>query len=78
MQTLKVKAKVGSDGHLHVDVPTTLAAGEIKALLLFDDDKPSDAYPMEPALLSEKTLAEDWEGAEEDEAWAHLQPATLS
>ena len=29
----------------------------------------------ETALLSEAVLAEDWERAEEDAAWAHLQPA---
>ena len=28
----------------------------------------------ETALLSETVLAEDWAGAEEDAAWAHLQP----
>ena len=28
----------------------------------------------EPALLSEKSLAEDWNRPEEDEAWSHLQP----
>ena len=27
------------------------------------------------ALLSEAALAEDWNRAEEDAAWAHLQPA---
>ena len=27
----------------------------------------------ETALLSEKTLAEDWLRPEEDEAWSHLQ-----
>jgi hypothetical protein len=26
-------------------------------------------------LLSEAVLAEDWNRPEEDEAWAHLQPA---
>jgi hypothetical protein len=26
------------------------------------------------ALLSEAVLAEDWDKAEEDAAWAHLQP----
>ena len=29
----------------------------------------------EMALLSEAALAEDWLRPEEDEAWAHLQPA---
>ena len=30
------------------------------------------------ALLSEAALAEDWSRAEEDAAWAHLQPAKSS
>jgi hypothetical protein len=30
------------------------------------------------ALLSEAALAEDWSRTEEDNAWAHLQPGTLS
>ena len=34
-------------------------------------DEPSDA--LETALLSEATLAKDWNQPEEDAAWAHLQ-----
>lgn len=30
------------------------------------------------ALLSEAALAEDWSRAEEDAAWAHLQPGKSS
>jgi hypothetical protein len=30
--------------------------------------------PSETALLSEASLATDWNRPEEDEAWAHLQP----
>ncbi|MBF0178229.1 MAG: hypothetical protein HQL63_15490 [Magnetococcales bacterium] len=32
---------------------------------------------MDPALLpfAESSLSRDWERPEEDEAWAHLQPA---
>lgn len=29
----------------------------------------------ETAILSEAALATDWNRAEEDEAWSHLQPA---
>jgi len=32
----------------------------------------------EAALLSEAALAEDWNRAEEDAAWAHLQPGKSS
>jgi len=34
-----------------------------------------EVYPNETALLSEASLGEDWNRAEEDAAWIHLQPA---
>jgi hypothetical protein len=34
-----------------------------------------DEQANETALLAEAALAEDWLKPEEDEAWAHLQPA---
>ncbi len=34
MQTLRVKAHVGEDGHLHVDVQTNLPAGNVEAVLV--------------------------------------------
>ncbi len=33
----------------------------------------SDTSAMEAALLSEKSLARDWDTPEEDEAWSHLE-----
>lgn len=36
-------------------------------------DEPSEAH--ETALLSEPSLAEDWNRPEEDAAWSHLQQA---
>ena len=33
---------------------------------------------QDTALLSEAALAEDWNRAEEDAAWAHLQPVKSS
>jgi hypothetical protein len=38
-------------------------------------DEPSSALPSETAVLSDRSLATDWNRAEEDAAWAHLQPA---
>ncbi|MGB5054611.1 MAG: hypothetical protein WBO24_09465, partial [Nitrospirales bacterium] len=32
-------------------------------------------FTHETALLSEASLAEDWNRPEEDAAWSHLQPA---
>ncbi len=42
-----------------------------RALVTILDEEPV----AETALLSEAALAEDWNRPEEDEAWAHLQPA---
>ena len=38
------------------------------------EDRPLTGVP-ETAMLSEQALAEDWNRAEEDEAWSHLQQA---
>ena len=42
-----------------------------RALVTILADEPSDAH--ETALLSEASLAEDWNRPEEDAAWSHLQ-----
>ncbi len=42
-------------------------------LLTILEERPAECMP-ESALLSEGTLAEDWNRPEEDEAWAHLSP----
>ena len=44
-----------------------------RALVTILTDEPSDAH--ETALLSEASLAEDWNRPEEDAAWSHLQRA---
>jgi hypothetical protein len=44
-----------------------------RALVTILDDEPAAKIP-ETALLSEPSLAEDWNRPEEDEAWSHLQP----
>lgn len=43
-----------------------------RALVMILEDEPA-AKISETALLSEQSLAEDWNRPEEDEAWAHLQ-----
>ena len=44
-----------------------------RALVTILEDEPA-ARISETALLSEPTLAEDWNRPEEDDAWSHLQP----
>jgi hypothetical protein len=43
-----------------------------RVLVTILDDEPVTKVP-ETALLSEQSLAEDWNRPEEDEAWSHLQ-----
>ena len=43
-----------------------------RALVTILEEEPSAAI-SETALLSEQSLAEDWNRAEEDEAWSYLQ-----
>jgi len=43
-----------------------------RALVTILDEKPAECG-SETALLSEAMLGDDWNRAEEDEAWSHLQ-----
>lgn len=43
-----------------------------RALVTILEENPTTAI-SETALLSEASLAEDWNRVEEDEAWSHLQ-----
>ena len=45
-----------------------------RALVTILEEEPATGV-SETALLSEQSLAEDWNRPEEDEAWSHLQPA---
>ena len=46
-----------------------------RALVTILEEAPT---AQDAALLSEAALAEDWNRAEEDAAWAHLQPGKSS
>ena len=37
MQVLSLKTQVASDGHLHLDVPTSLAPGEVELVLVVNN-----------------------------------------
>ncbi len=43
-----------------------------RALVTILEEEPS-SYVSEAALLRQAALAEDWDRAEEDAAWAHLR-----
>ena len=63
-----VEAIIETNGHVHLLEQVHLAH-PCRAIVTIVDtpDVP------EGALLSEQSLARDWERPEEDEAWSHLQ-----
>ncbi|MBN1899808.1 hypothetical protein JW926_00615 [Candidatus Sumerlaeota bacterium] len=64
-----IKAIVETNGEVHLQEPVSLPHA-CKAIVTIVDE-----YEIsETALLSEKSLAKDWNRPEEDEAWSHLQP----
>lgn len=67
-----VEAIIDEHGNVHLLEAIQLTAAR-KALVTILEDAPA-AGMSEPALLSEQSLAEDWDRPEEDEAWSHLQP----
>jgi hypothetical protein len=64
-----VEATIEPDGTVRLHEPVRLAGAHRAVVIIFKDD----ASRAETALLSERALAADWNRAEEDGAWAHLQ-----
>ena len=64
-----VEATIEPDGTVRLHEPVRLAGTCRAVVIIFEDD----ASRTETALLSERALAADWDRAEEDAAWAHLQ-----
>jgi hypothetical protein len=67
-----IEAVIGVDGKVRLLFPVTLPIAR-RAFVTILDEKPTMDI-SETALLSEASLAEDWNKTEEDEAWSHLQP----
>lgn len=67
-----VEAIVDERGAVRLLEPVQLGRRH-RALVTILADEPSEAH--ETVLLSEATLAVDWNRTEEDTAWSHLQPA---
>jgi hypothetical protein len=66
-----VEAIIETDGKVHLVEPIHVPT-PCRALVTILEEAPT---VNDAALLSEAALAEDWNRAEEDAAWAHLQPA---
>ena len=69
-----VEAIIETNGEVHLAEPIQLPTPR-RALVTILEEAPT---AHNAALLSEAALAEDWNRAEEDAAWAHLQPAKSS
>ena len=63
-----VEAKIESDGKIHLLEPLRLGHSCRAIVTIIEEPDVS-----ETALLSQQTLAHDWERPEEDQAWSHLQ-----
>jgi len=66
-----VEAVIEPNGEVHLVEPIRVQSPR-RALVTILEEAP---IVHDSALLSETALAEDWNRAEEDAAWAHLQPA---
>ncbi len=66
-----VEAVIDEQGNVRLLEPVHLQSTR-RALVTILEDGPRTGAP-ETALLSEAALAEDWNRAEEDEAWSHLR-----
>ena len=66
-----VEAIIERNGEVHLVEPIHVPTPRL-ALVTILEEAPT---VNDAALLSEAALAEDWNRAEEDAAWAHLQPA---
>jgi hypothetical protein len=64
-----IEAEVDESGQIRPKEPLTLAPGTRVLVTVLDPDA------SEPALLSETSLAHDWNRPEEDAAWSHLPRA---
>lgn len=67
-----VEAIIEEDGRLRL-LETVDLAGARRVLVTFLDISAEEENVAETALLSEAALAEDWNRAEEENAWQHLQ-----
>jgi len=68
-----VEATIDKDGRVRLRQDIQLPEPRRAVVIILDEP----AYEItETALLSEASLAEDWNRPEEDEAWSYLQRAT--
>jgi hypothetical protein len=69
-----VEAVIETNGEVRLIEPVQVSSPR-RALVTILEEAPA---PHDTAWLSEAALAEDWNRAEEDAAWAYLQPGKSS
>ena len=67
-----VEAIIDQNGNVHLLEAVKLTTSKRALVTILDEDP--IAVVSETALLSERSLAEDWNKPEEEAAWQHLQP----
>ena len=65
-----IEGVIDQDGKLKISSKVTLPKSR-RVIITILDEEPSDDI-VDLALLSESSLARDWERPEEEEAWSHL------
>ena len=63
-----LEATIETDGDIHLKEPVHLSHPCRAIVTIIDEPDVT-----ETAILSESSLAKDWNRPEEDEAWSHLQ-----
>ena len=67
-----VEAVIDEQGNVRLLEPVPLPAARRALVMILDEP---GTQVSETALLSERSLTEDWNRPEEDAAWSDLQPA---
>ncbi len=67
-----IEATIDKDGSVHLSEPVQLPEAR-RAIVTILEEEPHTIPSA--ALLSEESLAKDWNRPEEDEAWSHLDQA---
>jgi len=68
MMLRSIEATIDSHGKVRLNEPVHLVRPCRAIVTIIEEPELS-----ETALLSEESLSEDWNRAEEEEAWSHLQ-----
>ncbi|OAD20409.1 hypothetical protein THIOM_003893 [Candidatus Thiomargarita nelsonii] len=71
LQTIEAVIDIG--GQIRLLEPIKLTKTKRALVTLLNNEDEPMMTGIENALLSEETLGKDWNKAEEDQAWSHLQ-----